>query len=101
MELRNHPLMRRGSVRNWPPVWSAIAGEVRAITGEIGVLKSVTYRDLYPRRCHLTIEHEGENFIGTLLFDDPSVCWLIRNILEKHTRRSIKDIGSLDISYSF
>lgn len=100
MDLRNHPLMRRGNVRNWLPVWSAIAGEIRTITGEIGVLKSVTYHDLYPLRCHLTIEHQGEDFMGTLLFDDASVCWLITNILKKHTCCSIKDIGGLDVSYS-
>jgi hypothetical protein len=100
MELRNHPLMRRGSVRNWPPVWSAIAGGIRAITGEIGVLKSVSYYDFSPLRCRLTIEHQGEDFMGTLLFDDASVCWLIADLLKKHTRSSIKDIGGLDVSYS-
>ena len=92
--------MRRGRVRNWPPVWLAVAGEIRTITGEIGALKSVTYHDLYPKRCHLTIEHQSEDFMGTLLFDDASVCWLITSILKKHTRRSIKDIGSWDVSYT-
>ena len=101
VELRNHPLMRRGGVRNWPPVWIPLKLPVaQVIAGEIGMLKTVTYHALHPTRCHLTIEHQGEDFIGTLLFDDKSVCWLITNILKKHACSSIKDIGSLDVSYT-
>jgi hypothetical protein len=93
--------MRRGSVKNWPPVWTPLTTPgTQALVGEIGVLANVTFRDLYPLRRYLTIEHKGEKFMGTLLFDDPSVCWFIRTILKRHTRRSIEDIGGLDLSYA-
>jgi len=64
------------------------------------MLTDVTFRDLHPLQCHLIIEYKGEKFMGTVLFDDPSVCWFITNLLKKHIRSSIKDIGSLDVSYA-
>lgn len=101
MELRNHPFMRYRRARNWPPVWSLTGSQTSTgIAGEIGVLKEVKYDARYNYRCHLYIEHEGQRFIGTLLFDDSNFCWLIYNVLKSHTRRWIKDIGALDISYT-
>ena len=42
MQFRNHPLMRYGSIRNWPPVWISLheAGEGLPL-GEVGVLTEV------------------------------------------------------------
>ena len=68
--------------------------------GEIGVLTQVAYYPRFPLRCHLTIEHEGENFIGTVLFDDPTICRFIVKILKSQIGHSIKDIAGMDISYS-
>ena len=91
--------MTYAGVRNWPPVGTLhYEPQTRVLVGEIGVLKRVSYDATYPTRCELTIEHDGVKFTGTLLFDDTVFCWYITNVLRNHISRSIKEIGSLDIS---
>ena len=98
MELRNHPSMTYGRIRNWPPVWTLrYEPQTRVLVGEMGVLKRVSYDATYPTRCELTIEHDGVKFTATLLFDDAVFCWYITNVLRNHISRSMKEIGSLDI----
>ena len=72
----------------------------RVLFGEIGTLRQVTHHSFYSSRCHLTIEHEGGSFIGTLLFNDATMCQFIANMLKSHIGHSIKDIGDTDISYT-
>jgi hypothetical protein len=101
MELRNHPLMNFRGVRNWPPVWLPVDREItKSLVGEIGILRHVQHDARYNTRCRLVIEHEEGVYTGTLMFDDVSFCWLVTNILKSHIRRSIKNIGDLDLSYS-
>ena len=91
--------MTYGGFRNWPPVWTPLNEPVTCVlTGEIGVLRNVSYNAMYPARCELAIGHNGVNLTGTLMFDDARFCWLITNLLKSHTRRSIKDIGGLDVA---
>jgi hypothetical protein len=41
MKLRDHPLMSRSGVCNWPPVWIRIDGQRdKGLQGEIGILKA-------------------------------------------------------------
>jgi hypothetical protein len=47
------------------------------------------------------IEHEGERYIGALLLDDHTFCWLVSKVLKTHIGCSIKEIGALDMSFSF
>ena len=50
MLLRDHPLMFRRGVRNWPPVWTWINGqEDKRPRGEIGTLKAATLTKLHLR----------------------------------------------------
>jgi hypothetical protein len=101
MLLRDHPLMSRHGVPNWPPVWTWIDGEEnRQPTGEIGILKAVLLSRIQPAdRCFLLISHQGSDYIGCLLFDDPALCKEIAKLLQSHCYHTIAEIGSLDISH--
>jgi hypothetical protein len=101
MELRNHPLMRYYGLPSWPPHWSPIEEpRNKVITGEVGVLKQVSYSSMQGYACHMYIEHEGRNYIGTLLIDDATFCRHLYFVLHQQKGRSIKEIGSLDLSYT-
>jgi hypothetical protein len=50
--------------------------------------------------CHMYIEYEGRNYIGTLLVDDAAFCRHLFFVLHHNTNRSMEDIGSLDLSYT-
>jgi hypothetical protein len=101
MLLRDHPLMSRHGVPNWPPVWTWIDGEEKQpAKGEIGILKAVLLSRIQPAdRCFLLISHQGSDYIGCLLFDDPALCKEIAKLLQSHCYRPIAEIGSLDISH--
>ena len=71
MKLRDHPLMSYYATRNWPPVWIEKFAQNKTLKGEIGVQE---------------------------LFDDPSFCALIGNLLRAHINKSIEEIDSLDLS---
>jgi hypothetical protein len=50
MLLRDHPLMSRHGVPNWPPVWTWVNGpavdgpENESLRGEVGILKWVRFK---------------------------------------------------------
>lgn len=98
MKLRNHPLMRYEALANWPPVWSRSGVDGRV--GEIGVLRQVNGEDGFCTRCFLVIEHDGQRYVGALLFDDAMFCGFITKFLQSYIGLPIKDIGDLDISFT-
>ena len=49
--------------------------------------------------CFLVIEHEGQEYVGTLLFDDSLFCREVYRQLLEHCGESIHQIGEIDISY--
>jgi hypothetical protein len=101
MKLRDHPLMTYHGVRNWPPMWAPVAHEgEKTLNGEIGILKRVDCQVRFSNRCFLTIEVGGESYVGTLLFDDATFCWLVGRILQKNIGDSTKDVGDLDLSFT-
>jgi hypothetical protein len=101
VKLRDHPMMCYRGVRNWPPVWTRVAQEtVIKHSGEIGILKQVDCRVRFSNRAFLTVEYEGESYIGTLLFDDPVFCRAVGRLLQKNIDRSIKSIGDLDFWFT-
>jgi hypothetical protein len=101
LQLRDHPQMKYRGLRNWPPVWTQTGtGGNRNATGELGILRQVNGDSRSKRRCFLVIEHEGERYIGALLFDDHVFCWLISKVLRSHLGWSIKDVGDLDLSFT-
>jgi hypothetical protein len=100
MELRNHPLMTRYGLPNWPPVWAPADPRdgKSSLRGEIGRLKYVLCR-ASENTCFLITMHNGGAYIGSLLFDDRAFCEQIGRILETCTGRTIKEIGDLDLSH--
>ena len=99
MELRNHPLMVRYEIPNWPPVWTPAnpRDNKPSLRGEIGVLKYVLGHPS-ENTCFLLITHDGGGYIGALLFDDRLFCQQIGKILETCIGRAIIEIGGLDLS---
>ena len=97
MKLRDHPTIIRDG-RNWPPFWVGVAGEARAIFGELGRLKRVVPGAGRKNKLFLFVEYDGNGYIGTLRYDDADVCARIYGLFSQYIGHSIKDIGDLDIS---
>jgi hypothetical protein len=100
MELRYHPLMSYHGLNNWPPVWTWRGGQedIRP-KGEIGVLRDVFLSRVEPNlRLFLIMEHEKEEYMGCLLFNDWTFCGQIYELLKAHCGSSIAEIGTLDAS---
>jgi hypothetical protein len=102
MLLRDHPLMSRYRVRNWPPVWTWVDGQENKFPrGEVGVLKWVGLSGIQPPdRCYLYIEHEGSTYLGCLLFDDPAFCCYVAKLLDSYRNHPIAEVGNLDLSHT-
>jgi hypothetical protein len=106
MLLRDHPLMSRHGVPNWPPVWTWVNGEVdgpenRFPRGEVGILKWIGLSAMQPPdRCYLYIDHEQSSYLGCLLFDDPAFCRHVAKLLESYCNRPIAEIGSIDLAHT-
>jgi len=69
MLLRDHPLMSRYGVPNWPPVWTWMSGgDNKHPRGEVGILRRVEISKVLPaNRCFLYIDYEDSSYIGCLL----------------------------------
>ena len=100
MELRNHPLMVRYGIPNWPPIWTPADPRdgKSSLRGEIGSLKYVLCR-ASEKTCFLITTHDGAGYVGSLLFDDVAFCQQIAKLLETCIGRTIKEIGDLDLSH--
>lgn len=95
--LRDHPLMFRRGVHNWPPVWTNGASkDGKKVTGEVGVLRYIHANDV-SNRCFLIAENERQLYTGTLIFDDVNFCRQVVAMLRKNVGRPIKEIGDLDV----
>ena len=100
MQFRDHPLISYRGCPSWPPVWSRVGREgLKTLRGEIVILKSIIARDLgRSTKCFLITEHEGEQYVGTLLISTPSDCAAICQFLSLQSGRSIREIGDLDVA---
>jgi hypothetical protein len=100
-KLRDHPIMNYRGVPAWPPLWTQTRRDgVKKLSGELGVLIYVHASCPNSRKCYLVTEYENENYLGTLLFDDPAVCSQITTLLEQNLRKPIKEIGDLDLGFT-
>jgi hypothetical protein len=100
MQLRDHPLMTYCGVLNWPPAWIQVKEtKIKSLSGEVGILKHVMRYDRVPNGFVLAIEHAREQYLGFLIFDEVSFCMLIHDVLGARIGCSIKDLGSLDLTY--
>lgn len=102
MELRTHPLMVYKRASNWPPVWTKVGGRKETadrFQAEAGVLLDVMWPHIEPHnRFHLIMEYGKAQYIGTLLFNDPSFCREIFKLFQGYCRQPIERLGSLDLS---
>jgi hypothetical protein len=100
MQLRDHPLMSYRGIPNWPPVWTQMRiGGVKIVKGEVGVLIYV-HAGGASNTCYLVIEHENENYTGSLIFDDGPFCRQLVDLLQQYRGRSVKEIGDLQVSFT-
>lgn len=100
--LREHPLMSRRGISNWPPVWTNSTKEdPQKIYGEVGVLRYIHLADQASKKCYLVIEYNRERYVGSLSFDDTAFCSQICRLLQQHIGRSVKEIGDSDVSLVF
>jgi len=82
---------------NWPPHWTQRQGSVpKPVQGEVGVLKYV-YSNPGSDSCYLVIEHEKENYIACLMFDDVAFAGKIVAFLKGKVGRPVKEIGDLEL----
>ena len=51
-------------------------------------------------KCFLIIEHDGEQYVGTLLISDAAANAFFYRFLQGQTGRTIKDIGELEVSHT-
>jgi len=101
MELRHHPLMSYKGMPNWPPAWTWRSGPtIRRIRGEVGLLKDIVRSTTYPMdRLFLIMQLDENEYLGALLFDDPSFCRQIYTLLLSYCGRPLGEIGDLDLSH--
>jgi hypothetical protein len=82
----------------WPPVWVGIgATQGRIPRGEVGCLIEVRRYPNRPRRIFMTMEYEGSQYTGALLFDDNISCEQVYKLLRRYYGLLILEIGNLDL----
>lgn len=87
-------------VPNWPPVWTQTRKDnAKIVTGEVGVLDYVHANFRISGKCYLVIEHEGQRYVGTLIFESHTFCAQVCELLSHHLKKPIKEIGDLDSSH--
>jgi hypothetical protein len=70
------------------------------LRGEVGVLRYVHLTAQESKKCYLVIEHNGQHYVGALLFDDSDFCSQICALLQQHLGRSVKEIGDLEVTFT-
>ena len=99
MKLRDHPGMSYYGIPNWPPVWTKKEdGGVGKVRGEVGKLEYVFANERISNKCFLIIRHEGERYVGALIFNERSICQQMTGLLRQQIGRPIHDIGNLEVS---
>jgi hypothetical protein len=104
MQLRAHPLLSPLGLGSWPPIWvpaTSGAQSKRNLLGEVGLLKDVRYYASRRGRLFLYVEHEGDHYVGCLMFDDPLFCVGLCERLERLRGISIEAIGGLELPAAF
>jgi len=67
--------------------------------GDVGILKDVILSRVEPYdHCFLIMEHEGQEYVGTLLFEDPLFCREIYKLLVEHCGKPIQQIADMDLN---
>ena len=99
MKLRDHRMMSHRGVKNWPPVWTRLGTmSSKSSEGKLVFFSILFSIPKCPVGAFVVIEHEGKTYVGTLLFQDRAFCKQVSDLLHRHVKRTIKEIGNLDLS---
>jgi hypothetical protein len=99
MKLRDHPLLTYHGLPSWPPIWTRTRAETaRTVRGEVGTLQYVYASPDLSSKCFLVIDYQGQSYVGTLLMESHGAARTLARIFTSNLKRSIKDIGDLDMS---
>jgi len=83
----------------WPPLWTGAKEKAhQTLTGEIGTLRYVYANQIIWTKCYLIVEHEKENYVGSLVFTSHDVSRKVVGLLRTHIGKTIAEIGDLEIS---
>ena len=66
--------------------------------GEVGILDKALMIRHFRNKCYLVIDYQNRNYMGCLVFDDPTFCAEIHALLKSCLHCSIKEIGDTDLS---
>jgi hypothetical protein len=70
--------------------------------GDVGILKDVILSRVEPcDHCFLIMEHEGQEYVGTLLFEETLFCREIYRLLVEHCGDPIEKIADMDLESYF
>ena len=100
VELRKHPKMKWKGRSNWPPAWIGPHGSDQPLPkGEVGTLLRVecASQNVNFPCCYLYIQWKGQDYVGSLYFDDPSLMEKLCEILKRYIEHEVSDIGNLEI----
>jgi hypothetical protein len=94
MKLREHP-----GISSWPTNWLAMSGsKEKKLPGEAGNLTNLRLSQIEPiSKIYLTVEYEGESYMGTLLCKDAAVARNVHDFLQKQIGRPFKEIADMEI----
>jgi hypothetical protein len=94
VKLREHP-----EISTWPPSWLAMSGsQEKKLPPDSATLINVALSRIDPVTiCYLTVQHEDETYMGTLLCKDSFFCQTIYDVLKEKFGRSIKEIADFEL----
>jgi hypothetical protein len=102
MHLRDHPILKTLGLYRWPPTWVEYQGPNESPPkGEVGVLRKVRCYRHNRRFVFLTIEFEGNEYIGCLMMEFEFLGEYMEMLLEACLGMSIESIGSLEVPFTF
>jgi hypothetical protein len=101
MRLRDHPGMAYYGIPSWPPVWTKKGddGGVGTLRGEVGKLEYVFANERISNKLFLVMRHEGERYVGCLIFNERSLCEQMARLLRVQTGKLISEIGDMDVGH--
>lgn len=67
----------------------------------MGTLEHVVSERHHGKKIFIFMDHEGDQYLGVIEFDDPEFCRGIYALLRSHVGCSIKEIGDLDLPATF
>jgi len=101
MKLRDHPLLWRYLINQWPPVWASLVNEGERISGsEDGVLTEVREAMSRSDGIVLIMQHNDNRYGSILVFSDLAFRRQIFELLKDSVGLSIQQVGDIDLSYT-